>query len=69
MPATHAVSERSFSALRKDMTASTGQVQFNWCLTLDAHKERTDALSMTSIASEFVLWNSSRMNIFGKFED
>ena len=38
-------------------------------MTLHAHKERTDALSMTSIANEFVSRNPSRMNIFGKFED
>ena len=36
-------------------------------LTGVAHKERTDALSMTSIANEFVSRNPSRMKIFGKF--
>ena len=40
-----------------------------WCLTLHAHKERTDAPSMTSIADEFVSRSPSRMNIFKKFED
>ena len=43
--------------------------RLNWCLTLHAHNERTDALSVTMIANEFVSWNPSRMNIFGKFKD
>ena len=46
-----------------------GQAQLNWRLTLHVHKETTDALSMTSIANEFVSGNPSRVNIFGKFED
>ena len=47
----------------------TGQARLNWCLTLHAHKERTDVLSMTSIANECVSRNPSRMNIFAIFED
>ena len=72
MPAMNAVSERCFSALCRVNTSLrtiTGQARINWCLTLHAHKERTDALSMTSIANEFVSRNPSRMNIFGKLED
>ena len=41
----------------------------NWCLTLHVYKERIDALSMASIADEFVSRIPSRMNIFEKFED
>ena len=44
-----------------------GQARPNWCLTLHAQKERADALSMTSIANEFVSRNPSRIKIFGKF--
>ena len=68
MPATNAVSERSFSTLRGVKTClctTTGEARLNWCLTLHAHKERPDALSMTSIANEFVSRNPSRMNILG----
>ena len=72
MPEMNAVSERSFSALRRVKTwlrTITGQARLTWCLTLHAHKERTDALSMTGIANEFVSRKHSRMNIFGKFEE
>ena len=72
MPAMNAVSERSCSGLRRVKTllrTIPGQARLNWCLTLHAHKERSDGLSMTSIAKEFVSRNPSRMNIFGKFED
>ena len=73
MPATNAVNERSFDALRRVKRHRTAYSHWTgpnyWCLTLDAHKERTDALSMTSIVNEFVSWNPSRMNIFGKFEN
>ena len=47
----------------------TEQAQLNWCLTLHVHKERTDALSMTSIANEFVSRNPSRMTVLGKSKD
>ena len=71
MPARNAVSKRSFSALCKDMTAYNYWTSptLNWCLTLHAHKEGTDALSMTSIANECVSRNPTRMNIFGIFKD
>ena len=66
-PATNAVCERSFSALRRVkiwLRATTRQARLNWCLTLHAHKEKTDALFMTSIANESVSRNPPRTNIF-----
>ena len=53
------------------LRTTTGQARLNWCLRLDSHKERTDALSqfVISIANEFVSRNPSRMNIFENFED
>ena len=61
MLATDAVSERSFSALcgvKTWLRTITGQARLNWYLTLHAHKERTDALSMTSNANEFCFTES-----------
>ena len=70
MPATNALSERSFSALRRIKTwlrTRMDQARLNWCMTLHVHKVRTDALSIPTIANEFVQRNSSRLHIFGKF--
>ncbi len=71
MPATNAVSERSFSALRRLKTwlrTTTNQARLNWCLMLHVHKDKTDSLAMTSVASEFVERNESRKRIFGQFQ-
>ncbi len=70
MPATNAVSERSFSALRRLKTwlrTTMTQARLNWCMVLHIHKERTDILSLTSIGNEFVSRNCSRKTIFGHF--
>jgi len=66
MPATNATSERTFSAL-KTWLRTTCQVRLNWCMMLHVHKERTDALSMLSVANEFVSRNDTRLNMFGHF--
>ena len=70
MPATNAVSERSFSGLRRLKTwlrMTMGQARLNWCLILHVHKDKTDSLSMTSIANDFIERNESRLRIFGQF--
>lgn len=70
MPATNAVSERSFSALRRLKTwlrSSMHQARLNWCLILHSHCTLTDSLDLNSIGNEFVCQNASRSNIFGKF--
>lgn len=70
MPATNAVSERSFSALRRLKTwlrTTMTQTRLNWCMVLHIHKERTDSLSLASIGNEFVSRNNSRKKIFGHF--
>ena len=70
MPATNAVSERTFSALRRLKTwlrSTMGQARLNWCMILHVHNDETDDLNMEAVASEFVSRNSSRQNIFGKF--
>ena len=69
-PATNALSERSFSALRRVKTwlrTRMGQARLNWCMTMHVHKMMTDNMSIINIANEFVQRNSSRMHIFGKF--
>ena len=57
MPATNAVSERSFSALKRVKTypcATTSHNRLNHLMTLHVHKERTDAINMVVIANDFV---------------
>ena len=70
MPATNAVSERSFSALRRLKTwlrTSTTQSRLNWCMLLHIHKEATDTLQMERVATEFITRNESRLSMFGQF--
>jgi hypothetical protein len=71
MPATNAVSERSFSALRRLKTwlrTTTAQSRLNWCMILHIHKDKTDVLPMISVANEFVTRNESRLRLFGQFQ-
>ena len=70
MPATNAVSERSFSAMRRLYTycrTNMSQNRLNHTMVLHVHKEKIDALNMISVANEFVQGSSHRENIFGKF--
>ena len=70
MPATNALSERSFSALRRIKTwlrTTTNQVRLNNCMTLHVHKTKTDSMLLLRIGNEFIQRNSSRMNIFGQY--
>ena len=72
MPATNAVSERSFSAMRRLYTycrTNMSQNRLNHTMVLHVHKEKTDALSMVSVANDFVEGSSHRMSIFGKFTE
>ena len=57
MPATNALSERSFSALRRVKTwlqTTIDQVRLNHCMTLHVHKSRTDSLPLIQIGNEFI---------------
>ena len=57
MPATNAVSERSFSALKRVKTylrSSTGDSRLNDLMMLHALKDRTDALTLVGVANDFV---------------
>ena len=70
MPATNAISERSFSALRRLKTwlrSTMHQSRLNWCMLLHVHCEDTDKLDLTALANEFIGRNASRYSIFGNF--
>ena len=71
MPATNAISERSFSALRRTKTwlrSTINQVRLNHCMTLYVHKTRTDSIDLKQIGNEFIAQNSSRLHVFGHFD-
>ena len=70
MPGTNAISERSFSALRRMKTwlrSTMNQTRLNWCMILHIHNDDTDKLNIVEVANEFVNRNSSRRNILGRF--
>ena len=57
MPATNAVSERSFSALKRVKTylrSTTGEGRLNHLMFLHAHKELADGIDMVEVANLFV---------------
>ena len=69
MPATNAVSERSFSAMRRLYTylrTNMSQNGLNNMMVLHAHKEKTDVLKL---AHEFAFGSKHRLKQFGKFTD
>ena len=70
MPTTNAVSERTFSALRRLKTwlrSAMHQSRLNWCMLLHVHKDETDKLDLATIGNEFASRNSSRQEVFGIF--
>ena len=72
MPATNAVSERSFSAMRRLYTylrTNMSQNRLNNMMVLHVHKEKTDALKLVNVANEFVFGSEHRLKQFGKFTD
>ena len=67
MPATNAVSERSFSALKRIKTylrATSTDKRMNHLMLLHIHKDRLDSLVMVAVANEFVARFDSRRQIF-----
>jgi len=70
MPATNAVSERSFSSLRRlksYLRATMTQARLNNALILHVHKNGTDQLSLTEVGNEFVKGSSHCETLFGQF--
>ncbi|KAL5473597.1 hypothetical protein EMCRGX_G028099 [Ephydatia muelleri] len=70
MPCPNAVSERTFSALRRLKTwlrSTMHQSRLNWCMLLHVHKDESDKLDLAIIGNEFASRNSSRQELFGIF--
>ena len=70
MPATNAVSERSFSALRRVKTylrSTMKQTRLNHLMILHVHKDITDSLNLNDIGNEFVGCSEHRLSVFGHF--
>ena len=70
MPATNAVSERSFSAMRRLKTylhSSMRQSRLNHVMLLNINREKVDQLDIDVIADEFVVGSEHRLRQFGKF--
>ena len=68
MPATNAVSERSFSTLRRIKTSTMSQQRLNNLMLLAVHQSLTDKLDLIQVANEFVEQSEHRLAIFGKFQ-
>ena len=67
MPATNAVSERSFSAPRRIKTflrTTMTQCRLN---NLNIHKDHCDMLDLVDVANTFVAGSEHRLLLFGKF--
>ena len=63
MPATNAISDRSFSAMRRIKTylrSTMSQGRLNAVMVLNVHKNRTDNLDLMSVCKEFALKSDYR---------
>lgn len=70
LPSTNAVSERSFSAMRRLKTylrTTMTQERLNHLLLLHIHQDRTDSTSCMEVARSFVGDSEHRLSVFGKF--
>ena len=70
MPATKAIGERWFSALRRGKTylsSTIGDSRLNHHLMLHVHKDGTDAPTFVDVANDFVVEKENRKQLFGKF--
>ena len=68
MPATNAISERSFSALRwvKAYLLSTiKRTRLNHLMILHVHKKKTDSLNLHDIGNESVRCSEHRLSVLG----
>ena len=72
MPASNAVSERSFSSLcqlKSYLRSTMTQERLNNILVLHVHNDLTDNLNLTEVANEFVMGSEFRLTLFGKFHE
>ena len=70
MPATNAVSERSFSAMRRLKTylrSTMSQSRLNHVMLLNINRGKVDQLDINVIADQFIQGSEHRLPHFGKF--
>ena len=70
MPATNAVSERSFSALRRIKTflrTTMAQCRLNNLMVLNIHKDHCEQLDLIDVANTFVAGSEHTLSLFGRF--
>ena len=71
MPATNAISERSFSALKRVKTylrSTTTDSRLNNLLVLHTHKDTADKLDLKIIGNQFIDKYQTRINTFGHYD-
>jgi len=72
LPATNAVSERSFSTMRRSKiylrsTMRLRQDRLNHLMTLHIYQDKLDSLDLASVANDFVSLIEHRRTFFGTF--
>ena len=70
MPATNALSERSFSVMRRVknyLWSTMRQVRLNHVMVLNIYKEELDKLDFVAVANEFVSDSEHCKRFFGTF--
>ena len=70
IPATNAVSERTFSTLRRVksyLRSTMSQSRLNHLILLKVHSQLTDQLDLIDVANSFVAGSEHRLSLFGKF--
>ena len=68
IPVTNAISERSFSAMRRLYTylrTNMGSSRLNNAMVLHIHKDRKDKLQLVDVANDFVFESNHRKTLFG----
>ena len=70
MPATNAVSERSFSALKRIksyLRSTASNNRLNHLMVLHVHKDKLDKLDLVKVANDFLARVNCRRQVFGVF--
>ena len=71
LPATNAVSERSFGALKRVKTylrLTTYDNRLNHLMMLLIHKEKTESLNIPKISNEFIERKEANNKMFGQLK-
>ncbi len=69
VPASSAITERSFSALKRlksYLRTTMSQERLNHVTVLHVHKERLDTVNTDKLTAEFVSRNDCRRSVFGQ---